>query len=232
MFSKRSYLITIPKPCNEHWNKMKPEAKGRYCLNCKKDVIDFSEMSDAELILFLNQSKGNVCGRFDSYQINRNITDQNSKAPYKFWRKLVAGVLTLISVKTSFAQTKAVIAERTTVSPTAKKEGSQVTGTLNKDLTLSGKVSLPAEIPANLTDVTITIGNDEVQINPDSLGNYSIVLQEHQLKEFTTVAFSHPNMARQVRLIHRSNFPHKINVDLEKPRLKRHITGLFIAPQK
>ncbi|RYD59492.1 MAG: hypothetical protein EOP56_01105 [Sphingobacteriales bacterium] len=64
---KEQYRITIPKPCNEAWEDMQPADKGRHCLQCSKTVVDFSTMTDVEVLAFLQRHKGKfVCGRLSS----------------------------------------------------------------------------------------------------------------------------------------------------------------------
>jgi len=65
--------LKIPEPCNQSWNEMLPEEDGRHCLSCQKKVIDFSGMTDQELIRALAKAGSGSCGRFDVAQLERNI---------------------------------------------------------------------------------------------------------------------------------------------------------------
>jgi predicted house-cleaning NTP pyrophosphatase (Maf/HAM1 superfamily) len=66
--------IHIPKPCSESWEQMAPRAHGRYCNACEKTVVDFTRMSDAELIAFLkNSADQTTCGRLRNDQIDRPL---------------------------------------------------------------------------------------------------------------------------------------------------------------
>jgi len=70
--------ISIPKPCHENWNEMLPEEKGRFCLSCQKCVLDFTKLSDDEILKSLE--KPNQCGRFSNQQlerINRKLKEEN-----------------------------------------------------------------------------------------------------------------------------------------------------------
>jgi hypothetical protein len=69
---RKSITINIPKPCHEDWNKMTPKDQGRHCLSCKKTVIDFSTKTDEQIIKTI-ESTGNLCGRFKTQQLNREI---------------------------------------------------------------------------------------------------------------------------------------------------------------
>ena len=70
-----SYSITIPDPCPESWDKMLPVVGGRNCDACCKTVVDFTAMTDAELIGFLQLQKDTpFCGRFLEMQLNRELS--------------------------------------------------------------------------------------------------------------------------------------------------------------
>jgi len=63
--------ISIPKPCHENWNDMTPEQQGAFCKVCNKVVVDFSSMSDEEVIAYLEQKKEEkTCGRFRTSQLS------------------------------------------------------------------------------------------------------------------------------------------------------------------
>jgi hypothetical protein len=62
--------FTVPQPCHEDWNKMLPEQKGAFCNACSKVVVDFSKMTDEQLITYFEKHKEEkLCGRFKSSQL-------------------------------------------------------------------------------------------------------------------------------------------------------------------
>ena len=62
--------ITIPSPCNENWDNMLPEERGRFCLSCAKTVIDFTANSTEEINDYFLKNKGaKTCGRFKKEQL-------------------------------------------------------------------------------------------------------------------------------------------------------------------
>ena len=69
---KKSITIRIPEPCHEDWNKMTPTQKGKFCKVCTKEVFDFTKSSDEELVKKVYKNE-NLCGRFQSSQINREM---------------------------------------------------------------------------------------------------------------------------------------------------------------
>lgn len=63
--------VSIENPCHEDWQKMTPETQGRFCQACEKTVVDFSKMSDAEILQYFSKPKAEkVCGRFRSDQLS------------------------------------------------------------------------------------------------------------------------------------------------------------------
>lgn len=62
--------VSIPKPCHENWNDMTPGEQGAFCKVCSKVVIDFSKMSDDEIVNYFENRKGEkTCGRFRVSQV-------------------------------------------------------------------------------------------------------------------------------------------------------------------
>lgn len=78
MGKHQSLTITIPEPCKEVWNEMLPENDGRFCVSCQQKVIDFSLMSDNEILRTLSTAGKGCCGRFETTQLDRLITPQTA----------------------------------------------------------------------------------------------------------------------------------------------------------
>lgn len=54
--------VSIPNPCAERWAAMTPTAAGRHCAKCQTEVVDFTRMSEAEVLAYLEVRKGQrVC---------------------------------------------------------------------------------------------------------------------------------------------------------------------------
>ena len=93
--------LQIPEPCHEDWNKMYPQAQGRFCNSCQKTVTDFTNMSDAQLIAFFKNPKPSVCGRFAGEQLERDILIPRKRIPWiKYFFQFVLPAF-LLSLKSS-----------------------------------------------------------------------------------------------------------------------------------
>lgn len=60
---------SVPLPCHAAWDDMIPDQGGRFCGACQKTVIDFTAMSDQEVLALLASSRTTICGRFRNDQL-------------------------------------------------------------------------------------------------------------------------------------------------------------------
>ena len=74
--------LQLQNPCNEQWKGMQHNATGAYCSSCNKNVVDFTGMSDNQLIEFFINRKERICGRFDPDQLCRPIEIPSKKTPW------------------------------------------------------------------------------------------------------------------------------------------------------
>ncbi len=71
----KSKFLRLDKPCNEEWDNMKPNAKGRYCASCSKNVIDFTSLNLFEISDIMKKSGNKVCARLTNSQLNSPLLD-------------------------------------------------------------------------------------------------------------------------------------------------------------
>jgi hypothetical protein len=83
--------ISLPEPCHENWNNMTASSQGRFCNTCAKSVIDFSSMTDAEVLNYFSLVKDdNICGRVSPDQLERTIQTPAGKNKGWYWNYIVA----------------------------------------------------------------------------------------------------------------------------------------------
>ncbi|MBT1686817.1 carboxypeptidase-like regulatory domain-containing protein [Dawidia soli] len=66
---KKSVSLSIPRPCAEPWSSFTPTSEGGFCGSCQKTVIDFTRMSDQQILDYLAAKRGKTCGRFRPDQL-------------------------------------------------------------------------------------------------------------------------------------------------------------------
>lgn len=114
---KQSLILNIPDPCTIAWDDMAPANGGRFCAQCQKNVVDFSAMTDAEILAVISKGE-KVCGRFKPVQLNRTLV---AAAPSKrtfLPAAIMASFIAAIIPDSSKAQKPAV---DTTILPSIKK---------------------------------------------------------------------------------------------------------------
>ena len=104
--------LSIPEPCHQNWQEMTPTQQGRFCNACAKEVIDFSTMSDNEVLNYFSSLKNEkVCGRAYPDQLDRAITIPKEIKKRKFWYWNYAAMFFLFFSKMSIkAQAQGMIA--------------------------------------------------------------------------------------------------------------------------
>src|SRR5689334_14882257 len=99
-----SVHLKIEEPCHENWQQMTPNEQGRHCLSCQKTVVDFTYMSDQEILNHISRASSSVCGRFNNDQLNKTYTQKKAKPAFTFryaWNVLVATFLLTGSAATA-----------------------------------------------------------------------------------------------------------------------------------
>lgn len=101
---KNNISIHIPTPCHENWDAMTPQQQGRFCQSCAKTVVDFTAMTDNEVLNYFTKASGNTCGRFTANQLQRPLQSIQPQKPKAWW--IAAMMPLLLLFKKAEAQKK------------------------------------------------------------------------------------------------------------------------------
>ncbi len=104
---KHPVKITIPDPCHENWDAMTPVQQGRYCGACQKVVVDFTQMTDGQILDVIKKAGGrHPCGRYLPSQLDRPLLDNRPKTTFigTLVKRIAAMVLLVQSASTAMAQ--------------------------------------------------------------------------------------------------------------------------------
>lgn len=55
--------IKIASPCPARWQDMDGDERSRYCQQCRKQVYNFTKMSQPEILALIQEKEGDVCAR-------------------------------------------------------------------------------------------------------------------------------------------------------------------------
>lgn len=172
-----TYIIDIPKPCHENWNTMTPDDKGRFCAQCSKTVIDFTRMSDHQIVRLLENSDSKICGHVTTDQLNRTISSNEPVFQRTFYPlpQLLSGLLLLSLSSCNFAQKQVTKPEQPHLilgeivrQPEDPETHNTIKGTVVDSLTSE----LLPNMKLRLFDDTTIIGSTYTDIN----GNFKLNL--------------------------------------------------------
>ena len=167
--------LHIPEPCHENWNKMIPVEKGRFCGSCQKQVVDFTNMKDEQLIAFFKrESTGSVCGRFMQDQLDRSIQIPRKRIPWVRYFFQFALPAFLLSKKASAQGQVRLLPGDTIVMPATPKIDAVKKAIIKNDheRVICGKVV--DELGEGISYASIFIKGTTIGVAADSTGNFSL----------------------------------------------------------
>jgi hypothetical protein len=170
--------LKIAEPCHENWNKMLEEEKGRFCLSCQKAVVDFSRMTNEEIIRYFEQNAGKkTCGRIATHQHDTPISNYR-KVVSPWFNRYVAGFLMAIGFyNPAKAQTTSTVTEQHMMKGEMVAKPVQ---TGNKKLVIKGRV-LDEDTKKPIKGATVRIDGSDAMALTDKFGNYSLIVPERFL---------------------------------------------------
>lgn len=184
---KKNLTLTIAQPCSENWDAFTPAANGRFCGSCSKVVVDFTKMSDIEIVDFFTNKPAHTCGRFHPDQLKTYSynTAPHIVKPGFTWLK--AGLLSLIFVvagKQGSAQTAAPKTASAVAQYPRQHTGQEAL--TKRAQTIRGKV-LSDEDNSPLPGVNVLLKGSEVGTITDVNGQFEF---PQSLKEGDVLVFA------------------------------------------
>ena len=199
----KAMQLHIPTPCHENWNAMSPKEQGRFCGSCQKTVVDFSMMTDKEIVDYFSKATHQVCGRFSGTQLNKDLqlTEKKRRLSFAYlWNFLLA---TFLVTEASCQEAMTGKVQVQTVEQYPKP--TRLMG--DTIIAESPDVIAKREIKGTVTDehsglpvpgVTIMIKGTGTGTLTDSLGNFHLSVEK---KDFVTLIFSSVGYKTQTRVL-------------------------------
>lgn len=191
-----SYTFSIDQPCSENWQQMSVTERGKFCHSCTKEVIDFSSLTDEEIIRTIEQAKGLVCGRFHPKQLNRPMQlSYYVKRPSSL-RAILAGIalLTIIAPGMTACDTSDVKTEQHDGS-SQKQDLIPLDPRVYKGQLINTTDSLP------VTNAEIMLVNTSQKVKPDAQGCFEFPLDDSLSNTFVTINVYIPEVGTNVYMI-------------------------------
>jgi len=104
---KQKFNLEISNPCSEKFNKFKQTKSGGFCNSCSKEVIDFRNMTDAEVFEYFKINKETTCGNFNKSQLKMYTQKTNFEKRQGFnmlWAAAGFSLVFMLSTNTVNAQ--------------------------------------------------------------------------------------------------------------------------------
>lgn len=174
--------LKIAEPCHENWEGMTPVEKGKFCGSCQKEVVDFTAMSDQQLVAFFKKpSTGSLCGRFNNEQLDRNIEIPRKRIPWLKYFFHIAIPAFLLSIKANGQKTRPQIMGKIAAPVCSKpvmgdiavenpKPAKQVESPAPKSI--QGKIIDESGNPVSYA--TVMIKGTKIGAAADEMGNFNI----------------------------------------------------------
>jgi hypothetical protein len=174
--------INIPTPCNEDWNDMTSEQKGRHCKSCEKTVFDFTSRTDEQIIKTF-QSQNHICGRFKPSQLDRDLV-LNRKEKNTYTAYLASSLFAVLSFNTMDIEAQAK-PKVTTVEPSYTNALTQKIAIYTLDKTISGTITDDYD-GQPVFGVNVVIKGTKIGVQTDFDGHYTL-----KIKKVDTIVFSY-----------------------------------------
>ncbi len=196
--------LHIATPCHEDWNAMTPAKAGKFCTSCSKQVVDFTLMSDKQILQFLAQHSGGLCGRFYAEQLERPLVEPVVNKQRSWWLALALPFSLLFekSWGQSSERTVGKLAVKVEQKPEMKCNvvmGAPLPPAMAKPLTLQGTLRDEAGRAVEYASVVVK-GTGYAGVS-DSAGRFSVQL--HSKTDSVVVVASlvgHETVERKVSL--------------------------------
>jgi hypothetical protein len=106
MMRQKGIKLRVPEPCHEKWSEMSQSEKGRFCMSCQKEVVDFTTYSDEQILNYFANTSGKQCGRFHPMQLDKKIVPVKTLERPSAIKLFLASLLVFLGLREGIAQEK------------------------------------------------------------------------------------------------------------------------------
>lgn len=167
----KAIKISIEKPCQEDWNQMQVTTENkRYCNMCQKNLVDFSLMSDSDIVKWFDTHQNeDTCGMWQKGQLNRRLIQPKYNSKNSIWSYPFSYLLLIFSLLNSKTSRANPISYLNKTEQTIPNENDTVK--TNTEIRLKGHLKYLDK--NNASGIVVKIADTDFETVTDSLGNFS-----------------------------------------------------------
>ena len=206
--TRHNYKLTINKPCRQQWNSMTNNDIGKYCSHCSKTVIDFTNLSDIEIIQVIEKSSGRLCGRLTNKQLNRPLYVAKPQSNSSKLYKILAGLILVGTSNNVLSTNKTPLFEIRKSIESENEYISNIENPVAKDSSniVKGKViDEQSKEPIPFASVIIKGTKTGVSTNID--GEFVLYIPDSLLTDKITISVNYIAYKKSETIINRSDLP-------------------------
>jgi len=168
---KTNFKLSVKTPCTEKFENFKKTASGGFCNSCTKEVIDFTSMSDQEIIAYFNTRKENTCGKFNQTQLKTyaEYSAREKRSSHSMIAAFGLSIISILSTGNTAAQEKK--PKYNVHSNAIKKNNDSLKQLVKKDTIYRGRVT---DKDGTLPGVSVLIKGTTRGGETDYDGNFSV----------------------------------------------------------
>jgi len=220
--------------CDQNWATMPKIEGGRLCEQCDTKMIDFSGMTNLEIIKIHAETEGRVCGHYLPSQLASPFQEKEALDQPSILAKTILGLTTLTT--TLFVNPSASVAQ-IPVEQVAQSQNQVVRrdsvqhGDVSRQIVLKGQIIDDMGEPLAFSSVYVK--ETEWGVSADEFGFYTLILDKEDLcqKDSFTLVYFYLGFQTIEKEYRCADFDEDDDVLLGKQRLAPSVEVVVLRPK-
>jgi hypothetical protein len=198
----QNFQLNIQNPCHEAWEDFRPTPEGGFCASCQKNVIDFSEMTESQLVAYfrdLSTDNQHLCGRFRNDQLQKDYRIEEWFPTFSVADKMVHYEIPISQFRDSKSSISLPLIRRMKIvrnMTVALLTFAMIEQGCGQQKQLSGQV-VDASDGTPLPGVSIVIKGTKKGVASDANGRYQIAVNEQDTLVFSSIGFEPKSVSQK-----------------------------------
>jgi len=212
--------------CNQIWEYMPENEKGRLCKKCSNTIIDFRNKPNKEIAIIHSTSKTKVCGLYTPEQL-KYPTKRSSKKKKNTWNSIYIGVFGALAINNLSAQEnkpKQKIVQTDLKNSSSKSNDAKIKKPIqiNDSIQVTGLITglIDGKNNTPLAGSSIILKGSNNGTVSDFNGMFTLNLSKKNIEDKAYLIFSYIGFSTQEIKINLDNFSENdimtLNVDLKE----------------